>query len=183
MAKLYGRTRARCQVVELLYQAELSGQDARDLIANNSYMLTKGPLHEYAQPLLAQYYEHQDRIDQLIEAHLTGWNIARLYAVDRALLRMSVGEMLAEDPEANVCVVIDEAVEIAKQYGQDGSPRFINGVLGSIARELFTELDAHELPQVSVDKVCVDEMPVVDRNDTIVWPNDDDHAFEVWEQS
>lgn len=182
MSKLYGRTRARCQAVELLYQAEVSGANALDLVQRHTYLLTKGPLHEYTQTLLHDYYQHQVEIDEVIQAHLTGWDMTRLFAVDRSLLRVSVAEMLAKRADTSVNVIIDEAVEIAKAYGQDGSPRFVNGVLGSVAKQLYPNLTAQDLPQAPKQSSTPHTPVMITKDDTIVWPQTDDQAFEVWER-
>ena len=75
--------------------------------------------------------EHTAHIDDLIAAHLQGWTLDRLPAVDRAILRVAVWELLhAQDvPEP---VAVDEAVELAKQLSTDDSPGFVNGVLGQV---------------------------------------------------
>ncbi len=75
--------------------------------------------------------ENSAHLDELISAHLQGWTLDRLPAVDRAILRVAVWELLhAEDvPEP---VAVDEAVELAKQLSTDDSPGFVNGVLGQI---------------------------------------------------
>jgi N utilization substance protein B len=75
--------------------------------------------------------ENAAHIDELIAAHLQGWTLDRLPAVDRAILRVAVWELLhAEDvPEP---VAVDEAVELAKKLSTDDSPGFVNGVLGQV---------------------------------------------------
>jgi N utilization substance protein B len=75
--------------------------------------------------------EHIAHIDDLISSHLQGWTLDRLPAVDRAILRVAVWELLyAEDvPEP---VAVDEAVQLAKELSTDDSPGFVNGVLGQV---------------------------------------------------
>ena len=75
---------------------------------------------------------HQDRIDQLLAEHAEGWTVARMPAVDRNLLRISVFELLWVD-EIDDPVAITEAVELARQLSTDDSPRFLNGMLSRIA--------------------------------------------------
>ena len=74
---------------------------------------------------------HAEHIDDLISTHLQGWTLDRLPAVDRAILRVAVWELLHADdvPEP---VAVDEAVELAKQLSTDESPGFVNGVLGQV---------------------------------------------------
>ena len=80
---------------------------------------------------ITQLTDHRAHIDDLISAHLHGWTLDRLPAVDRAILRVAVWELLhAQDvPEP---VAVDEAVELAKQLSTDDSPGFVNGVLGQV---------------------------------------------------
>jgi transcription antitermination protein NusB len=88
-------------------------------------------VNDYTVRLVEGVAEHAADIDRLIDEHATGWSLARLPDVDRAILRMATFELLWEDdvPDA---VVIDEAVELAKQLSTDDSPAFVNGVLGGI---------------------------------------------------
>jgi N utilization substance protein B len=76
--------------------------------------------------------EHRERIDQLLAEHAEGWTVARMPAVDRALLRIGVFELLWVD-EIDDPVAITEAVELARNLSTDDSPRFLNGVLGRLA--------------------------------------------------
>ncbi|MGZ6338833.1 MAG: transcription antitermination factor NusB, partial [Candidatus Limnocylindrales bacterium] len=74
---------------------------------------------------------HAERIDELIETYSMGWPLDRMPAVDRALLRMAVFELLYADDVPD-SVVVDEAVELAKQLSTDDSPAFVNGLLGRL---------------------------------------------------
>lgn len=86
----------------------------------------------YAAELVAGVGERQGDIDRLIAAAASGWRLERMPAVDRQLLRIAVYELLAH-PEIPVAVVLDEAVELAKAFSTEGSGRFVNGVLATIA--------------------------------------------------
>lgn len=88
-------------------------------------------LNPYTVTVAHGVTEHAAHIDDLISAHLQGWTLERLPAVDRAILRVAVWELLhAEDvPEP---VAVDEAVELAKKLSTDDSPGFVNGVLGQV---------------------------------------------------
>ena len=92
---------------------------------------TSSPLNPYTVTVARGVTEHAAHIDDLISAHLQGWTLDRLPAVDRAILRVAVWELLhAEDvPEP---VAVDEAVELAKELSTDDSPGFVNGVLGQV---------------------------------------------------
>ena len=89
------------------------------------------PLHPYTVTVARGVSEHTAHIDDLITSHLQGWTLDRLPAVDRAILRVAVWELLYADdvPEP---VAVDEAVELAKELSTDESPGFINGVLGQV---------------------------------------------------
>jgi len=79
--------------------------------------------------------ENQAQLDGIIENFLKGWDLNRLSRTDIALLRLAIYEMLRE-PDVPFGVAVNEAVELAKIYGTDESPAFINGVLGNVAREI-----------------------------------------------
>ena len=76
--------------------------------------------------------EHLDEIDTLINTHATGWKTSRMNKVDLTILRLAVYEMKWDD-DVPVSVAINEAVELAKQFGGEESPSFVNGVLAKIA--------------------------------------------------
>ncbi|ORX07942.1 transcription antitermination factor NusB [Mycolicibacillus trivialis] len=130
-----GRHQARKRAVDLLFEAEARGvspaaaADARrELAAANPDV---SPPHPYTVTVAHGVTEHGPHIDDLISSHLQGWLLERLPAVDRAILRVAVWELLhAEDvPEP---VAVDEAVELAKKLSTDDSPGFVNGVLGQV---------------------------------------------------
>ena len=74
-------------------------------------------------------------IDRMVAANATGWTIDRMPVLDRSILRLATYELIAE-PEVPVAVIIDEAVELAKQYSTEFSGGFVNGVLATIARQV-----------------------------------------------
>ena len=130
-----GRTLARSQALQLLFQAEALGISV-DEVLSGDYLISKGPLDPYAETLARGAGENLERIDTALSSVSTNWRLDRMPAVDRNLLRLSVYEMcMLPDDRPDEAVVINEAVEIAKAYGTDDSPRFVNGVLGRIARE------------------------------------------------
>ncbi len=130
-----GRHQARKRAVDLLFEAEARGLtpgevvDVRTALAEANHDVA--PLHPYTVAAARGVGEHAAHIDDLITSHLQGWTLDRLPAVDRAILRVAVWELLhAEDvPEP---VAVDEAVELAKELSTDESPSFINGVLGQV---------------------------------------------------
>ena len=126
------RTKARKRAVDVLYEADVRGDDRLALLRDR-IETANPPVPEHAVRLVEGVAEHAARIDELIDAHASNWSIDRLPDVDRAILRMAVYELLWVDdvPDA---VVIDEAVELAKALSTDESPAYVNGVLGGIVR-------------------------------------------------
>lgn len=95
-------------------------------------------VRNYAKKLAHKAVEVQEEMDCLIRAHAANWELNRMAAVDRNILRMAVTE-LRYFPDIPFRVIIDEAVEIAKKYGTADSGRFVNGVIDSIYKELATK--------------------------------------------
>ncbi len=95
-------------------------------------------LDGFANQLLTMYQEHADQVEPVIESHLRGWSADRLTRTSQSLLRLSVAEMLFGEDNMD-SVIINEAVELAKKYAGDKDYRFVNGVLGTISREIHPE--------------------------------------------
>jgi N utilization substance protein B len=101
--------------------------------------------------------ERLDDIDELVSGHSSSWAIDRMPAVDRAILRIATYELISE-LDVPVAVVIDEAVELAKEYSTEESPRFVNGVLAAIAatvRPLPTALSPLPTASREHDRIVV----------------------------
>ena len=130
-----GRHQARRRAVDLLFEAEARGLTAAEVAHARNALAQKQsdviPLNPYTVTVACGVTEHAAHIDDLISAHLQGWTLERLPAVDRAILRVAVWELLHADdvPEP---VAVDEAVELAKKLSTDESPGFVNGVLGQV---------------------------------------------------
>lgn len=130
-----GRHLARKRAVDLLFEAEARRLTAAEAAEARAALARAqpdvAPLHPYTAAVAHGVTEHAAHIDDLIAAHLQGWALGRLPAVDRAILRVAVWELLhAEDvPEP---VAVDEAVQLAKELSTDESPGFVNGVLGQL---------------------------------------------------
>ena len=142
-----GRTLARSQALQLLFQAEATRRMVVDILASAEYALSDGPLDPYAEMLATGADAMIDDLDAVMEITSSNWGVSRMPAVDRNLLRLAIYEMLEVD-EVDVAVSIDEFVELAKAYGTDESPRFVNGLLGRVARLMEEGVDvvayAHE---------------------------------------
>ena len=104
----------------------------------------------FGEMLLQLYAQHTPEVDAAIEAHLKDWKLARLPKVSLAILRISAAEMLFGDADMD-SVIINEAVETAKRFGDEMDYQFINGVLGSISRGKIAQGEA--LPVADGDLV------------------------------
>ncbi|OMI41492.1 transcription antitermination protein NusB [Streptomyces sparsogenes DSM 40356] len=87
------------------------------------------PVSEYTMQLVEGYAQYTDRIDELISTYAVGWTLDRMPVVDRNILRLGAYELVWEDDTPDA-VVIDEAVQLAKEFSTDDSPAFVNGLLG-----------------------------------------------------
>jgi N utilization substance protein B len=130
-----GRHQARKRAVDLLFEAEARGMTPAEIASSRNTLahtdMDVSTLNPYTVTVAKGVTEHAAHVDDLISAHLQGWTLERLPAVDRAILRVAVWELLhAQDvPEP---VAVDEAVELAKKLSTDESPGFVNGVLGQV---------------------------------------------------
>ena len=130
-----GRHQARKRAVDLLFEAEARGLTPAELAESRNALAETDSdvsgLNPYTVTVARGVTEHAAHVDELLSAHLQGWTLERLPAVDRAILRVAIWELLhGEDvPEP---VAVDEAVELAKKLSTDDSPAFVNGVLGQI---------------------------------------------------
>jgi transcription antitermination protein NusB len=90
----------------------------------------------FAEPLIQGVLEHRDQLDAEIKKHAKNWDLHRMAAVDRNILRLAIYEMLYREDIPPV-VSINEAVEIAKLFSTDDSGRFVNGILDKVRQELM----------------------------------------------
>jgi N utilization substance protein B len=130
-----GRHQARKRAVDLLFEAEARGLTPAEVAESRAALADTqqgvSPLNPYTVTVARGVTQHAEHIDDLISAHLQGWTLARLPAVDRSVLRVAVWELLHAD-DVPAAVAVDEAVELAKQLSTDESPGFVNGVLGQV---------------------------------------------------
>lgn len=126
------RSKARKRAVDILFEADLRGTDPVTTAADRLTDPDR-PVQPYALTLIEGVATHADRIDELVTTYAEGWTLERMPGVDRAVIRVAVYELLWVDdvPDA---VVIDEAVELAKALSTDDSPKFVNGLLGRLAK-------------------------------------------------
>jgi N utilization substance protein B len=128
------RRKARKRALDVLYEADLRGDDIQGVLANVLGRIEPPPPAHlpYAVSLVEGVAAHQERIDELIASYAEGWTLERMPVVDRNLARVAVYELLYVD-DIDDAVAISEAVELAKQLSTDDSPRFLNGLLARIA--------------------------------------------------
>ena len=137
-----GRTLARAQALQLLFQADVNNRTVEEVLSGD-YAISDGPLDPYGEQLALGVDSRRYAIDAVIRASSASWSLSRMPIVDRNILRLALYEMIEED-DITVAVAIDEAVELAKAFGTDESPRFINGVLGSVAADVNAGVDVYE---------------------------------------
>jgi N utilization substance protein B len=124
------RREARETALGLLYEADVRGETPQETLDRQ----VVAPM-AYARELVAGVAAHLGDIDARLRAASRGWTLERMAVVDRAVLRLATYE-LAYCPEVPTGAIVDEAVELAKQYSTEDSGRFVNGVLGALARDL-----------------------------------------------
>ena len=124
------RSKARKRALDILFEAELRGLGALELLTERQ-SLGDQPVQEYAAELVRGVAAHSERIDSLIEDNAVDWTLERMPAVDRNVLRIGVFELLWADDVPDP-VAISEAVALAQDLSTDSSPAFVNGLLARI---------------------------------------------------
>lgn len=124
------RRQARERALSLLYEAETKGMTPAAVLSNLPL-----PPAPFANDLVTGVGEHGEEVDDYLRRFSRGWALERMPALDRALLRMGVYELLHR-PDVPTGAVLSEAVELASKYSTEESGRFVNGVLGQIAQEV-----------------------------------------------
>ena len=129
------RSKARKQALDLLYETDIRGTNlletlvARDIPAEGP---DARPIREYTRELVNGVSDNRRKIDELITTYAQGWDMDRLPAVDRNILRLGIYEILWST-SVPTSVAIDEALDLAKELSSDDSSKYIHGVLGRIA--------------------------------------------------
>ena len=129
------RTKARKRAVDALFAADIRELSAVDLLAESEALSPERDqqleIFGYAKTCVEGVTANGEEIDDLLETYAQGWTIARMPALDRAILRLAVWEIMFND-EVPDPVAVDEAVELAKEYSTDDSAGFVNGLLSKI---------------------------------------------------
>jgi N utilization substance protein B len=126
------RSKARRRALEVLYEAEVRGEPAADVLDRRTADAGQ-PLAEqaFAERLVDGVTEHRERIDELIATYSVGWTLDRMPIIDRNVLRVGAYELFWSD-EVPDGVAISEAVALATELSTDESPRFVNGLLSRL---------------------------------------------------
>ena len=128
------RSEARRQVVALVFERSFHDEAMSEIIELAKEARELEP-DEYICRSAEGVFSHLEEIDGRLEPYCVGWQLSRIPRVALAIMRVAVYEMLY-DEEIPSSVSINEAVELAKRYGSETDPSYINGVLGSVARSL-----------------------------------------------
>lgn len=138
------RRKARILAVQALYAWDLAGHSLPELLSftwldEEKKQHYDAGILDFARLMIAGTIEQIDRIDAIIKKHLEHWTFERLRKVDLAILRVGCYSLLYQK-DIPAGISIDEAIEIAKEYGSDDSYRFVNGILDSIQKEIVEGL-------------------------------------------
>ena len=128
------RRDARRTAVTILYQADLTGREPLEVLAERRDLGQSAGLSGFSEELVRGVTERRDELDDVIGEHAEGWTVSRMASVDRTLLRVACYEILFRE-DVPAAVAVDEAVAAAKELSTEDSGRFVNGVLGRIVRE------------------------------------------------
>jgi N utilization substance protein B len=127
------RTRARSLALQVLYEVDVANHPPGDIYKLRlEEMPLTDELSEFARQIIFGVLPLTATLDQIIAKYAPEWPLEQIAAIDRNILRMALWEF-AVSHDTPIKVAINEAVELAKQYGSDSAPRFINGVLGALA--------------------------------------------------
>jgi N utilization substance protein B len=130
------RRRARRVTLEVLYEYDIAQHPPGEILQRRlqaNQMDTSGA--EFASHLVQGTLKYMEGMDILIARYAPEWPLEQMAVIDRNILRIAIFEFVASE-ETPVKVAINEAVELAKTYGSDSAPRFINGVLGTLAEKI-----------------------------------------------
>jgi N utilization substance protein B len=123
------RGKARKLALDFLYEADLRGKTALDLLRERGTgELSQG---DYVAQLLSGVLEHRTKIDEIITTYAEGWDLDRMPSIDRNILRIAIYEVLWES-ELDDQIAVSQAIELAQELSTDDSAKYVNGVLGRI---------------------------------------------------
>ncbi|RAP25096.1 hypothetical protein C2W59_00057 [Bacillus pumilus] len=126
------RRTAREKALQTLFQIDVSNIDPKEAI---THALDEQESDPFFEELVFGVLEQKDKLDDMISQHLVNWKLDRIANVDRAILRLSLYEMVYQE-DIPVSVSMNEAIELAKLFGDDKASKFVNGVLSNIKNDL-----------------------------------------------
>jgi len=126
---LGGRREDREEALSFLYETEMTGTSISEALSNRDL-----PPEDFALLMIEGVVNDSEAIDAILSANLHGWRLQRMAIVDRVIARMATWELMSTNVPTGAA--LSEAVELATQYCGEESPRFLNGVLRSVANEL-----------------------------------------------
>ena len=127
------RRKARAVALQALYEIDSAGHEAEGAIARLADdVKLPGDSVAFARELVSGVFQNREEIDRNIGSFATAWPIGQMPIVDRNILRLAIFEVLL-DNRVPVKAAINEAVELAKTFGSENSPKFVNGVLGKVS--------------------------------------------------
>jgi N utilization substance protein B len=129
-----GRRQSREIALQMLFASEFDARDYKNaglMVIHTSDADDESK--DFAKDLFLGVLENMDELDSLISKFLENWKLDRLFVIDRCILRLSIYELIkiTDTPSS---VVIDQAVRLAKKFGNDDSSKFVNGILGAVFR-------------------------------------------------
>jgi transcription antitermination protein NusB len=136
VTRVAGRHEARRVALDILFQADLTGRDPRQVL--DEWDRAEEDVPAFARELVDGVAGDLPALDETIGRSAEGWSVPRMGGVDRSILRLAAHELRSR-PDIPPAVAIDEAVEAAKELSTSESGRFVNGVLGRIADEAVKE--------------------------------------------
>ena len=144
MENILPRREARENAFLLAFSQTFGDIPLAEALSNHAENDEEHPVDAFSRLLLNTYYDHSAEVDDEIRAHLRNWTMERLPRVSLPVLRLGLAEMLYGD-EKTPGVVINEAVELTKKYGADEDYQFVNGLLGTVAREQGLDAEPEQL--------------------------------------
>jgi len=128
--KIGSRGRARRRALEILFEAEQRQTTPLEALQRRR-TYTDQTINPYTTKILDGVITHQEQIDELLAQYAHGWTMERMLAVDKSILRLGTWELLfnTEMPDG---AAVNEAVNMAREYSNDDSPGYVNGVLGRL---------------------------------------------------
>jgi len=130
------RRKARTVALQALFEVDRVSHDPEETLGrlvDETSLLEEGAL--FARELVDGVLKNKERIDGTIQTYAPAWPVAQLAAIDRNILRLAIFEILFNN-KVPVKAAINEAVELAKTFGSENSPKFVNGVLGTVSGKI-----------------------------------------------